>query len=191
MITSLSGALSTVGVDWVEITIAGVGLRVNVPTSFVENVGDVGARVNLFTSLQVKQDSLTLYGFPSPDGRHTFETLIGVNGVGPKLAMSILSILTPENLAFAVDNDDPDAIKVVPGVGKRTAERIVMELKGKLQIEMTAAPAPRLDRDLLNALTALGYSVSEAVEAAAGIPPDGSMDIEGKLRLAFDRLAGS
>lgn len=191
MITSLSGALSTVGIDWVEITIAGVGLRVSVPTPFIENVGDVGERVNLFTSLQVKEDSLTLYGFPSPDGRHSFETLIGVNGVGPKLALSILSILTPENLLFAVDNDDTDAIKSVPGVGKRIAERIVMELKGKLQIEMTAAPAPRLDRNLLNALTALGYSASEAMEAADGIPPDDSMELEEKLRLAFDRLAVS
>ena len=134
MITSLSGALSTVGIDWVEITIAGVGFRVNVPPSFVENVGDVGARVNLFTSLQVKEDSLTLYGFPSPDGRLAFEALLGVNGVGPRLALSILSVLTPENLASAVANEDTDVIKGVPGVGKRIAERIVMELNGKLQI---------------------------------------------------------
>lgn len=191
MITSLSGALSTVGLDWIEITIAGVGLRVNVPLSFVENVGDVGARVNLFTSLQVKEDSLTLYGFPSPDGRLAFEALLGVNGVGPRLALSILSVLTPENLASAVANEDTDVIKGVPGVGKRIAERIVMELKGKLQIEMTAAPVARFDRDLLDALTALGYSASEAMQAAVGIPSDDSMELEEKLRLAFDRLGGS
>ena len=190
MITSLSGALSTVGLDWVEITIAGVGLRVNVPPSFVENVGGVGERVNLFTSLQVKEDSLTLYGFPSPDGRLAFEALLGVNGVGPKLALSILSVLTPENLAFAVANEDTDIIKGVPGVGKRIAERIVMELQGKLQIEMTAAPATRSDRELLDALTALGYSASEVMEAVAGIPSDDSIEFEEKLRLAFERLVG-
>lgn len=191
MITSLSGALSTVGLDWVEITIAGVGLRVNVPPSFVENVGGVGERVNLFTSLQVKEDSLTLYGFPSSDGRLAFEALLGVNGVGPRLALSILSVLTPENLAFAVANEDTDIIKGVPGVGKRIAERIVMELQGKLQIEMTAAPATRSDRELLDALTALGYSASEVMEAVAGIPSDDSIEFEEKLRLAFERLVGS
>lgn len=191
MITSLSGALSTVGLDWVEITVAGVGLRVNVPPSFVENVGGVGERVNLFTSLQVKEDSLTLYGFPSPDGRLAFEALLGVNGVGPRLALSILSALTPENLAFAVANEDTDIIKGVPGVGKRIAERIVMELQGKLQIEMTAAPATRSDRELLDALTALGYSASEVMEAVAGIPSDDSIEFEEKLRLAFERLVGS
>lgn len=191
MITSLSGALSTVGLDWVEITVAGVGLRVNVPPSFVENVGGVGERVNLFTSLQVKEDSLTLYGFPSPDGRLAFEALLGVNGVGPRLALSILSVLTPENLAFAVANEDTDIIKGVPGVGKRIAERIVMELQGKLQIEMTAAPATRSDRELLDALTALGYSASEVMEAVVGIPSDDSIEFEEKLRLAFERLVGS
>ena len=191
MITSLSGALSTVGLDWVEITVAGVGLRVNVPPSFVESVGGVGERVNLFTSLQVKEDSLTLYGFPSPDGRLAFEALLGVNGVGPRLALSILSVLTPENLAFAVANEDTDIIKGVPGVGKRIAERIVMELQGKLQIEMTAAPATRSDREMLDALTALGYSASEVMEAVAGIPSDDSIEFEEKLRLAFERLVGS
>lgn len=190
MITSLSGALSTIGVDWVEITVGDVGLRVNVPTSFIENVGEVGGRVHLFTSLQVKEDSLTLYGFPNPDGRQAFEALLGVNGVGPRLALSILSILTPENLAFAVAEEDTDVFKGVSGVGKRIAQRIVMELKGKLQVEMTAAPATRPDGEIVDALTALGYSASEAMEAVAGIPSDDSMESEEKLRLALGRLVG-
>lgn len=190
MITSLSGALSTIGVDWVEITVADVGLRVNVPTSFIENVGEVGGRVHLFTSLQVKEDSLTLYGFPNPDDRQAFEALLGVNGVGPRLALSILSILTPENLAFAVAEEDTDVFKGVSGVGKRIAQRIVMELKGKLQVEMTAAPATRPDGEIVDALTALGYSASEAMEAVAGIPSDDSMESEEKLRLALGRLVG-
>lgn len=190
MITSLSGALSTIGVDWVEITVADVGLRVNVPTSFIENVGEVGGRVHLFTSLQVKEDSLTLYGFPNSDVRQAFEALLGVNGVGPRLALSILSILTPENLAFAVAEEDTDVFKGVSGVGKRIAQRIVMELKGKLQVEMTAAPATRPDGEIVDALTALGYSASEAMEAVAGIPSDESMESEEKLRLALGRLVG-
>lgn len=190
MITSLSGALSTIGIDWVEITVGDVGLRVNVPTSFIENVGEVGGRVHLFTSLQVKEDSLTLYGFPNSDVRQAFEALLGVNGVGPRLALSILSILTPENLAFAVAEEDTDVFKGVSGVGKRIAQRIVMELKGKLQVEMTAAPATRPDGEIVDALTALGYSASEAMEAVAGIPSDESMESEEKLRLALGRLVG-
>lgn len=173
-----------------EITVGDVGLRVNVPTSFIENVGEVGGRVHLFTSLQVKEDSLTLYGFPNPDGRQAFEALLGVNGVGPRLALSILSILTPENLAFAVAEEDTDVFKGVSGVGKRIAQRIVMELKGKLQVEMTAAPATRPDGEIVDALTALGYSASEAMEAVAGIPSDDSMESEEKLRLALGRLVG-
>ena len=140
MLTSLSGTLSTVGLDWVEIAVGGVGLRVNVPASLIDQVGKVGDGVKLYTSLQVKEDSLTLYGFPSADGRQAFEALLGVNGVGPRLALSILSRMAPENLALAVATEDPSEFKGVSGVGTRIAQRIVMELKGKLEIEMTAAP---------------------------------------------------
>ena len=190
MITSLSGTLSTVGLDWVEVTVGGVGLRVNVPSSLIDQVGQAGDGVKLFTSLQVKEDSLTLYGFPSADGRQAFEALLGVNGVGPRLALSILSRMAPETLAMAVATEDPAEFKGVPGVGTRIAQRIVMELKGKLEIEMTAAPSARPDAELTEALTALGYTMSEVMEAAASLPRDKPLELEEKLRLVLDYLGG-
>ena len=190
MITSLSGTLSTVGLDWVEVSVGGVGLRVNVPSSLIDQVGQVGDAVKLFTSLQVKEDSLTLYGFPSSDGRQAFEALLGVNGVGPRLALAILSRMAPETLAMAVATEDPAEFKGVSGVGTRIAQRIVMELKGKLEIEMTAAPSARPDAELTEALTALGYTMSEVMEAAASLPRDKPLEFEEKLRLVLDYLGG-
>ena len=146
--------------------------------------------MKLFTSLQVKEDSLTLYGFPSSDGRQAFEALLGVNGVGPRLALAILSRMAPENLALAVATEDPAEFKGVPGVGTRIAQRIVMELKGKLEIEMTAAPSARPDAELTDALTALGYTMSEVMEAASNLPSDEPLEFEDKLRLTLERLAG-
>ena len=190
MITSLSGTLSTVGLDWVEVTVGGVGLRVNVPASLIDQVGQVGDGVKLFTSLQVKEDSLTLFGFPSSDGRQAFEALLGVNGVGPRLALSILSRMAPENLALAVATEDPAEFKGVPGVGTRIAQRIVMELKGKLEIEMTAAPTARPDAELIEALAPLGYTMSEVMEAASSLPRDEPLEFEEKVRLVLDYLGG-
>lgn len=190
MITSLSGTLSTVGLDWVEVTVGGVGLRVNVPSSLIDQVGQVGDGVKLFTSLQVKEDSLTLYGFPSSDGRQAFEALLGVNGVGPRVALSILSRMAPETLAMAVATEDPAEFKGVSGVGTRIAQRIVMELKGKLEIEVTAAPTARPDAELTEALTALGYTMSEVMEAATSLPHDEPLELEDKIRLALEYLAG-
>lgn len=190
MIISLSGTLSTVGLDWVEITVGGVGYRVYVPASLIEEVGQVGDGIKLFTYFQVKEDSQTLYGFPNSEGRAAFEALLGVNGVGPRLALSILSVLTPDSLALTVAAEDPAGFKSVPGVGNRIAQRIVMELKGKLEVEMTAVPSTRPDAELTEALTALGYSMSEVMEAVASLPRDKSMELEDKVRLAFEHLAG-
>lgn len=190
MITSVTGTLSIIGLDWVEVTVGGVGLRVNVPASLIEQVGRSGDRVKLFTSLQVKEDSLTLYGFPNSDGRQTFEALLGVNGVGPRVALSILSRLTPDNLALAVATEDPAGFKGVPGVGSRIAQRIVMELKGKLAIEMTAASSLRPDNEVVDALAALGYSMAEVMDATASVPRDESIPVEEKVRQALEHLAG-
>lgn len=190
MITSVTGTLSIIGLDWVEVTVGEVGLRVNVPASLIEQVGQSGDRVKLFTSLQVKEDSLTLYGFPNSDGRQAFEALLGVNGVGPRLALSILSKLTPNDLALAVATEDPVGFKGVPGVGTRIAQRIVMELKGKLEIEMTAALGQRPDSELIDALTALGYSMAEVIDATASVPLDESISTEEKVRQTLEQLAG-
>ena len=192
MITGLEGALAAVGPDWADVTVGGVTIRASIPESASGTLGPTGERVRLFTSLQVRDDSLTLYGFPTEDARTAFEALIGVNGVGPRLALSILSTMTTDALALAIDSADPGAFKGVSGVGTKTANRIVLELKGKLDWEQEAA-AHRPDAghaDLVDALTALGYTVQEASDAVAALPEDAPDSLEERLRIALQDAAG-
>ncbi len=190
MITTIEGRLSEVGVDWVDVIVGGgVGLRVSVPTALIERVGVVGDIVKLHTSLQVKEDSLDLYGFPAPEGRKTFEALLGVNGVGPRVALSILSRLTPEQLAVAVASQDASVFKGVSGVGARIAERIILELKGKLTTEITTSATTSTESEVIEALTALGYSTTEVSVAVNAIPIEDELSFEEKLRIALEGLA--
>lgn len=186
----MRGRLEAAGADWADIAVGGITLRVSVPSSSVESLGNPGDNVRLFTSMQVREDSMSLYGFDTVDTRETFEVLIGISGIGPRVALSILSLFTPETLAAAVDAGDLKAFTPVPGVGRRTASRIVLELKGKLEFEpsdATAAP----DADAIDALTALGYSAAEAREALAAIPRADANSTEDRVRLALAQLAGA
>ena len=157
MISSVKGTLEAKGPDWVDIAVGGVTLRLSVPAPTADELDSFGSVVSLFTSLQVREDSLNLYGFGSTEARSAFETLIGVNGIGPRVALSVLSRFTPDDLARAIESADTDAFATVPGIGKKTASRIVLELRGKLDI---SALAP-----------AVGGADSEAV------PPDCKADI--------------
>ncbi len=190
LISSVRGRLEAAGADWADIAVGGITLRVSVPSSSVESLGDPGDNVRLFTSMQVREDSMSLYGFETVDARETFEVLIGISGIGPRVALSILSMFTPETLAAAVDAGDLKAFTPVPGVGRRTASRIVLELKGKLEFEPSdAAAAP--DADAIDALTALGYSAAEAREALAAISRADANSTEDRVRLALAQLAGA
>ena len=183
--------MAGVGADWADITIGGITLRAYVPESSVEPLGRHGERVKLFTSLQAREDSLTLYGFPSSDARSTFESLILVNGVGPRLALSILSSMSTESLAVAIAAGDTDAFKGIHGVGAKTANRIVLELKGKLEVEPSAVPAGYAAGDLVDALTAIGYTLPEAMSAAAALPADEELSLEEKVRLSLQQRGGA
>lgn len=182
MITAVEGTLAGSGVGWVEVTVSGITLRVSMPESAVEAVGSLGDRVRIFTALHVRDDSITLFGFPTKETRSTFEALTTVNGVGPRLALGILSALTPEALAIAVTAGDPDAFKTAPGVGTKTANRILLELKGKLDWDVSASPEINLSVDLVSALTALGYTVAEVKVAISSLPRDQSMTLENQIR---------
>jgi len=191
VITALEGILADSGLGWVDVAVGGVTLRANVSETAVDELGAVGGRVKLFTALQVRDDSLTLFGFPTRDARTAFETLIGVNGVGPRVALSVISVLAPESLALAVASGDTDAFKRVPGVGPRTAGRIILELRGKLDFEMSSTrPERQDDADVISALTALGYTASEALEALASLPVEEATLVEEKVRLSLQQLAG-
>jgi Holliday junction DNA helicase RuvA len=159
-------------------------------------VGPVGGPVHLYTYLHVREDELTLYGFHGDDARRMFEHLITISGVGPKLALAVLSALQPETLAAVVAARDTVALTRVPGVGRKTAERLVLELKEKLEREWGAAlPAydggGSLDEDVIAALMALGYTALEArrATAQAGSGAD-DVPLEDRVRRALQTLGG-
>ncbi|MBM3933472.1 MAG: Holliday junction branch migration protein RuvA [SAR202 cluster bacterium] len=190
MITGIEGKLVNIGIGWVEVFVGGFTLRVNVPVPMADSVGAIGETVRLYTSFQVREDGMSLYGFSNTEYRQAFEALLTVNGVGNKVAMSVLSRLSPESLAAAVATGDTDAFKGIPGVGPKTGSRIVLELKGKLNIELTAAPAAAGEGDVLQALTALGYTVAEATQAAASVPKGAGLTFEDRVRMSLQFLAG-
>jgi len=187
IISSVSGALSATGPDWVDVAVGGVTLRISVTGAAASGAGRVGDAVSLYTSLQVREDSLSLFGFPTEDERLTFDTLLGVSGIGARLALAMLDRFSPQALAQAIDAGDTRALATVPGVGRRTASRIVLELKGKLDLDFADAAASP-DSDLVDALAALGYGDAEAREALSGA--DAAASDEDRLRAALERLAG-
>lgn len=193
MIASISGKLRGVGEDSIVVSVGGVGLELFVPASVLNEVGEVGQPVDLFTLLIVREDSLTLYGFLNQEEKRIFELLMGVSGVGPRMALAALNTLSPELLANAVQRDEPDVIARVPGVGKKTAQKIILELKGKFHLEMLPpglAAISTLDTEVIEALTALGYSIVEAQSAVQAIPRDAPQDVEERVRLALAYFYG-
>ena len=189
LVTSVSGTLQRTGEDWVEVSMGGVTLRISVPDTAVDSIGRVGQPLTLYTSLQVREDSISMYGFPTEDERHTFETLLNISGIGPRLALAMLGRFSPMSLAQTVEAGDTKALSTVPGVGRRTASRIVLELKGKLDLDFGRDVAVGVDSDLVDALTALGYGYTEAHEAIART--DAETTEEERIRAALDHLAGA
>ena len=194
MIGSVRGCIverSTNGEVLVEV--GGVGYRVYVPIGAVPSL-EPGAPAFLFTHTHVRDDAMLLYGFPTRDERDTFEALITASGVGPKLALAILSVHSPTDLRRCLTDDDLDALVLVPGVGKRTAQRLLIELKARLEVpdlDLTAVPgAPNASAraEVRDALTNLGYSAEEVREVLGQLGDDGT--VEDLLRDALRALAG-
>ena len=191
MITSLEGTLADVGSDWVDITVGGVTLRANVPHSTIKHLGQPGDQSRLFTSLQTRDDSITLFGFLSVQERSAFEALIQVNSVGPRLALSVLSSLNPDSLALAVASGDKASFKGIHGVGAKTAERIILELKGKLGGDLAMARGEQDQSDVIRALTSLGYTITEVTEAVSSLPHEENMSLERKIRLCIEQMGST
>ena len=190
LVTSISGTLQRTGEDWVEISMGGITLRISIPGTAIDSVGRIGQTVTLYTSLQVREDSLSMYGFPTEDERRTFETLLNISGIGPRLALAMLGRFSPISLSQAVEAGDTRALSTVPGVGRRTASRIVLELKGKLELDFGRSDAAAgVDSDLADALTALGYRYTEAREAIARTGSE--VPEEERIRAALEYLAGA
>ncbi|HEX7166880.1 MAG TPA: Holliday junction branch migration protein RuvA, partial [Acidimicrobiales bacterium] len=191
MIGSLRGILldrSATGELLVEV--GGVGYRVQVPTPVLTSAGELGGPVFLHVHTHVREDAIVLYGFSTGDERSCFEALLSTHGVGPAVALAILSIHSPVALRRAVATDDADALTLVPGIGKKTAARLLLELKSRLDVPdvdleiVTVAPdAATLARaEVKAALTQLGYGADEVREAVRDLPADGT--VEDLLRLA-------
>jgi Holliday junction DNA helicase RuvA len=192
MIASLRGEITQIEDTAVIIDVGGVGMRVFVPAPLRDKL-KTGEVVLLNTHLVVREDALTLYGFESAADRQLFLLLLGVDGVGPKVALSVLSTLSMDAVQRAVFNDQDDVLSRVPGVGKKTAQKIVLHLKDRMKplggLEKIASMSDA-DAEVLAALTALGYSVIEAQTAIQSIPKDAPDDVEERLRIALGYFTG-
>ncbi len=189
VVSAIDGTLRGVGADWVDVAVGGVTFRISMPDTSASSVGRVGESLNLHTSLQVREDSLTLYGFSTEDERQTFETLINISGIGPRLALAMLARFSPQSIAQTVEAGDTKTLSTVPGIGRRTASRIVLELKGKLDLDFTDGVGVAPGVELVDALTALGYGDGEAREALSRTVSNGQTE-EDRIRAALEYLAG-
>jgi Holliday junction DNA helicase RuvA len=190
MIRTLRGSVIGRGKDHLIVEVGGIGLKVfMVETAATAAV--IGDMVFLHTYLQVREDALNLYGFATEDELGMFELLLGVSGVGPKVALATLGVLTPDNLRMAVVSEEPVMIARVPGVGKRTAEKIVLELRDKVRGPVgipALAQTTDADAEVIEALIALGYSVVEAQRAVQKLPKEATGVAE-RLRLALSQFS--
>jgi Holliday junction DNA helicase RuvA len=192
MIATLAGTLEYRGHDSVIINVGGIGFRVYVSSSTSSQLGAVKGGVSVYTHLHVREDSISLYGFASSEELTLFRSLISVSGIGAKLALTVLSALNPEQLVMAITSGDIDLLSQTPGIGKRIASRLVVELRGKLEKEWKEVVLPLApeNADAIAALTGLGYSVAEATKAISRLPDSESLSLEEKIRMALQELAG-
>ena len=193
MISSLQGKLESLGGDWAIINVGGVGFQVYMPTSTLSTLGAVGEEVKLYTHLHLREDNVALYGFNTADDMALFQMLIGVSGLGPRLALAMLSAMTGEQITMAIVTGSVDTLTIIPGIGKKVANRIILELKEKISTGWISTPATQLaqeNTDVLAALTALGYSAAESTRAIATLPPSPDLSLEEKIKLALQYFGG-
>jgi Holliday junction DNA helicase RuvA len=192
VIAFLTGRVAGKGAGFALLEVSGVGYRLLMSTRSLAALPGEGDTVTVQTHLYVREDELTMYGFENEDERGLFETLIGVTGIGPKVALAVLSALRPDTLRAAVAADDLAMLSSVPGVGKKTAQRLVLELKDKLDLPDLAAggtgPHPVAASEARDALLAMGFTVAEAAAALRG--SDDSASAEDLLKSALKTLGG-
>ncbi|MEJ2011600.1 MAG: Holliday junction branch migration protein RuvA [Anaerolineales bacterium] len=190
MIWNVRGTVQHVGEDHLVLEVGGIGLRIAVSSSVLASVPEVGKAAFVHTYMLFRQDEFRLYGFATPEERGLFDLLLGISGVGPKLAIGILSALSPDLLRTAVVEGRPEVFTGVQGVGRKTAEKIIFNLKDTFS-GPAATPIRRseTDTEVLAALTALGYSLVEAQSALQAIPADAPEDVAARVRLALQYFA--
>lgn len=211
MIAYVKGELAYASEDGIIVECNGIGYHVRVPMSILSELPSLGEIVRIHTYMHVREDAMQLYGFVTRDDLNIFKLLIGVNGIGPKAALGILSTITPDDLRFAVLSDDAKAISKAPGIGAKTASKLILELKDKLKLEdvfesrltkkqeeqeqmtlpMTTSgvTAPQKRNEAVQALVALGYSNSEALKMVRQVTITDDMDVEQVLKLSLKNMS--
>lgn len=208
MISYIKGPLVAVNEDTIVVEAGGVGLSVHVPVSLLPELPDLGTEVTVHTYFQVREDAMTLYGFLHRQDRDMFKQLIGVNGIGPKGALGILSALSPDALRLAIVSEDVKALSKSPGIGAKTAQRLILDLKDRIPMEGvlakladapgegTVSPGGALALELeeaakeaVQALVALGYSNMEAVRAVKQVEVSEGMTAEDVLKASLKHLS--
>ena len=206
MFSYIKGTLEEYWEDTVVIESGGIGWNIHVPLSVLDRLPHVGEQMKVYTSFQVKEDSMTLYGFLSRQDLKMFNQLLGVNGIGPKAALGILSSLTPDDLRMAIIAEDAKAIAKAPGIGPKTAMRVMLDLKDKISMDdvlplqfaggpaeaNVAAAASGVDgagKEAIEALVALGYSPTEATKAVRQVEIKEGMNAEAVLKASLKFLA--
>ena len=198
MISILRGIVASVGLDHIDVVVGGIGFRVHVTPAFAQGTAR-DEEITVYTSMIVREDSMTLYGFESCDERDVFTTLMSVSGIGPKIALAALAVLRPDDLRRAVRDQDLATLQRIPGVGKKSAQRMALEIGDKLGTpaalpgaEATPAPAPSEDAvasEVSAALVGLGWSESQAAKAIEKLAGSG-LDASDMLRAALVSLGG-
>ena len=201
MYSYIKGQLVEIEEDKIVVEAGGLGYNVYTTGQTFQYLPPVGENVKVYTYLHLREDIMMLYGFLSKDELKVFKLLLGVNGIGPKGALAILSVMTTDDLRFAVLGDDAKAIAKAPGVGAKTAQRLILELKDKLKLEdafeqklshvqaKTTTNVNGVKNEAVQALVALGYSSSEALKAMNGIELTPDMEVEDLLKAALKNMA--
>lgn len=203
MISFVKGELCEIRENCIVVELNGIGYEIFTPMSTIDKLPGVGSTVKIHTYMYVREDALSLYGFLTPDDLYVFKLLITVNGIGPKGALGILSVMTPNDLRFAVLSDDAKSISKAPGIGSKTASKLILELKDKLKLEDAFELRMQQSIDAMNGLTgdesdirneaiqalvALGYSNTEATKAVHAVKVKAGMSVEDILKASLKHI---
>lgn len=204
MYSYIKGELVEIAEDLIVVEANSIGYNIHVPGQVLSYLPERGSEVKIYTYLYIREDAMMLYGFRTKDDLNVFKLLLGVSGIGPKGALAILSVMTTDDLRFAVLGDDEKTIAKAPGIGAKTAKRLILELKDKLKLEDAFESALEHGQEIagaqeqstnavkneaVQALTALGYSSSEALKALQNVEITDGMDVETVLKSALKQMA--
>ncbi len=200
MYSYLKGELVEILEDTIVVEVNGIGYNVHIPASMIDNFTGTGQNVKIYTYLHVKEELMELYGFQTRDDLNIFRLLLSVSGIGPKGALAVLTVMTPDDLRFAVLGEDAKAIAKAPGIGNKTAQRVILELKDKLKLEDaleqklvnaaedTGNSLSGVKSEAVQALVALGYSSSEALKAVNSVELTQDITVEEALKAALKQM---